>query len=387
MPEAAPILFIDIEGGWGGSSRSLYYIVKNLDSKLFTPFVVYGKEGPIRRRYSDIGVPAYLFSPLPRIQALEKNNHKSLALFALTLVYMPKFLLFIGRLIKKNKIEIVHLNHESLFFIGICLKLFFKCKRIYHVRTMLPKNIFGRIQIYLAKKTADYLIFISENERKLWSEVYPGVKTAPQSVIYNIFEYEDTGRRQAILEGHKGKFKVACLSTISKRRGSDRLVDVALELKRMALNDVLFAVCGNGEPSYVEGLKSDIRNKGLSDFFLFLGHQEPEAVLSECDCLIKLPRTYNPWGRNIIEAMMCGRPIISLGTYEKFVENGKNGYLLPEFNASEVAEKIAYLSANPEIAHRMGEAGRNKAEAFFDAEKNIAELERVYKKIGTAAGY
>jgi len=375
-----PILFIDIEGGWGGSSRSLYYIVKNLDKNRFTPVVVYGKEGPIKKKYSEIGVPAHLFTPLPRIQALDRNNHKSFAVFALKQFHVPRFLLFVKGLFNEYKFKLVHLNHESLFFIAMLLRLFFRCKVIYHVRTMLPKNIFGRIQVNMAKRTADYIIFISENEQRLWQDIQPKINEIPQSVVYNIFESPAEGPSAKLLADHKNKFKLAVLSTISRRRGTDRLVEVALSLKRRNLENVLFAVCGNGEPSYVGLLKKEIRDKGLDGFFTFLGHQDPESILAECDTLIKLHRTNNPWGRNVIEAMMCGRPVISLGAYRKFVEDGINGYLFPEFDAEKVAEKIAFLSVNPEVVEKMGEAGRHKGKEFFGAQANISKIDRVYSE-------
>lgn len=387
MKTKIPILYIDIEGGWGGSSRSLYYIVKNLDKKRFNPVIIYGKEGPIKKRYLDMGIPAYLFTPIPRIQALEKNNHRSLAVFALKMFHVPRFLLFVKRLFERYGFKIVHLNHESLFFVAILLKLFFKCEVIIHVRTMLARNIFGRIQIGMAGKAADHIIFISENEQKLWHDVRPGLNTAPQSVIYNIFEAPDMRSTGRLLPDHRDKFKLAVLSTISRRRGTDRLIDVAESLKKMNRQNILFAVCGKGEPSYVDYLKNKIRDKGLDGFFSFLGHQEPEAVLDECDTMIKLHRTRNPWGRNVIEAMMSGRPVISLGTYQKFVEDGINGYLLPEFDAGKIAEKIYYLSSHPDVVRRMGEAGRIKGKDFFDARANISRISSLYDDLAAEKKY
>jgi glycosyltransferase involved in cell wall biosynthesis len=247
---------------------------------------------------------------------------------------------------------------------------------------MLPKNIFGKIQMRIVAHTADYLIFISENEKKLWEETYPRSKKVPQSVIYNFFETPTAIDRKDVLSDYKDKFKLASLSTISGRRGTDRLIDVAEALEKKGSHNVLFVICGKGKASYIDSLKSSIKTKSLEDSFLFLGHQEfPEFILSECDALIKLPRTYNPWGRNVIEAMMCGRPVISLGTYNRFITDGVNGYLLPEFNPEDIAERIIYLYDHPEVVQKMGRVNIDKGRLLFDAATNIFKINRVYEEL------
>src|SRR3546814_16059692 len=84
--------------------------------------------------------------------------------------------------------------------------------------------------------------------------------------------------------------------------------------------------------------------KGVGDMFLFLGHvTEPERVLAGCHALIKPTRENNPWGRDIVEAMAHGRPVISVGPWAKFVETGATGILPPIFDAPALARERAGL--------------------------------------------
>ena len=48
------------------------------------------------------------------------------------------------------------------------------------------------------------------------------------------------------------------------------------------------------------------------------------------DILITPTREYNPWGRDILEAIANGKAVISVGNYDKFV-NKNTGLLLNEF--------------------------------------------------------
>ena len=56
------IVYIDIEGGFGGSSRSLLNIIYNLDKKIFFPIVICKKKGPTTKKLKEINV-RYLIEP------------------------------------------------------------------------------------------------------------------------------------------------------------------------------------------------------------------------------------------------------------------------------------------------------------------------------------
>jgi len=384
MKSKTPILYIDIEGGWGGSSRSLYYLIKCLDKDRYFPVVIYGKAGPVKRYYAEMSVPVYMYGPIPRVTAMPRNNAKGILVFLLKLVYLPRFLFFLKRLLKKHEIKIVHLNHESLFFAGIFFKLFFRQRVIYHVRTMLPRNIFAKIQVSIAKSTADHLIFITENEQKLWHEICPSIAEIPQSVVYNFAEVPKTTAGARVLVDYDGRFKALVLSAISRYRGTDRLVDVAEALRKRNCDNAVFVICGKSEVAdrYAQSIRQSIKERGLERYFGFIGYQEsPEAILSECDVLVHVSRVVdNPWGRDIIEAMASGKPVVTAGSYDKYIADGLNGYLLPGFDAEKIAEKIAFLSTHPETAAKMGIANKDKAESLFNGRTNIYRITEVYDR-------
>ena len=377
------ILYVDIEGGWGGSSRSLYFLIRNLDRSRHNPIVLLGKKGPAEFLYKSVDIKPTIFYPIPRTTAMKKKNWRGAARFAMQLIHLPKFLRLARRLIKSNNIHIVHLNHESLFFIGLCFRCFFGVKIIYHVRTMLPANIWSKIQVWIAVTTANYLLFITENERDLWLSICRKTRQIPHCVIYNIAEFNKKNRRQVILNDFSGRFKVISLMTLSYARGVDRLVDVGLCLRNKYSTDVVFVLCGKADDkTYEKELKERVRVERMSDNFVFLGHQKnPEAVLAECDVLIRPSREYNPWGRDVIEAIAIGIPVIAVGTYNKFVEDGVNGYLFSEFDAEKIAKKISYLSEHPEAAERLKRANIEKAKRLFDGRTNAIKVEAVYESV------
>jgi starch synthase len=53
----------------------------------------------------------------------------------------------------------------------------------------------------------------------------------------------------------------------------------------------------------------------------------------------------------------------------------------PEKFASDLAEKVNYLMANPDLATRMGAAGRKRAEDHFSWEAIAQKTERLYGQL------
>ena len=79
-------LYLDVEGGWGGSSRSLYYLVRSMDRRSFRPVVISRKEGPNKERYGELGVEYQYVPQLPSFRPADRKNLISLAIFVCALV-------------------------------------------------------------------------------------------------------------------------------------------------------------------------------------------------------------------------------------------------------------------------------------------------------------
>lgn len=81
----------------------------------------------------------------------------------------------------------------------------------------------------------------------------------------------------------------------------------------------------------------------------------------------------------IMEAMAAGLPVIStpIAGVPEMVEPGATGDLVPEGNASALANAIARLLGDPGTAARLGACGRAVAAERFSIESNVRQLVRV----------
>jgi glycosyltransferase involved in cell wall biosynthesis len=129
-------------------------------------------------------------------------------------------------------------------------------------------------------------------------------------------------------------------------------------------------------------LKDYVETLGLRWFFLFLDYvSDVEPVLEGCDILIRASRGKDPWGRDVIEAMAHGKPVIATGSYDRFVEDGINGYLFSEYDSQAIAEKIVFLFDHPEAVETMAIANREKARQLFDGTQNAKKVAAVYDSV------
>ena len=83
------------------------------------------------------------------------------------------------------------------------------------------------------------------------------------------------------------------------------------------------------------------------------------------------------------EAMAMGLPVIasSHGGIPELVKDGVSGCLVPERDATAIANKLQYLIANPDLWPEMGLAGRKFVEQNYDMNRLNDELETIYYQL------
>lgn len=384
------VLCLDIEGGYGGSSRSLYQSIRYLDRETVQVEVWCKRRGPIQEAYAALGVPCRVMPEMPKISALPRFSRN---LYAHTHHWFDfgRAAAFRQELVREaGRFDVVHMNHEALSRLAAWLRPRTGACITVHNRTMLWDTAFARRQLRCMERAATRLVFISENERDNVRRL--GCAT-PGQVIYNIVEvpaFLPAPHPQIPLDG---RFRVASLANCSWGRGTDRLVEVAVALAARGRRDLLFVVAGKTElTGSMSGEAGRIGRKGgtladyatardVADFFLFLGHvADPERVLAACHALLKPTREANPWGRDILESLAYGRPVLSCGTYERFVENGVTGFLSPEYDPHRMAADLLALADDPARCAALGRAAVERIRRLAGGPANAQALAAMWQE-------
>lgn len=82
----------------------------------------------------------------------------------------------------------------------------------------------------------------------------------------------------------------------------------------------------------------------------------------------------------LVEAMAMGIPVVStnISGIPELIGNRRNGLLVPEKDATALAEAIGELLRNPALGQRLGAAARDKVCRFFNARKNTLALKELF---------
>jgi glycosyltransferase involved in cell wall biosynthesis len=87
-----------------------------------------------------------------------------------------------------------------------------------------------------------------------------------------------------------------------------------------------------------------------------------------------------PFGLVPLEAMASGKPVIvtrSGGLIESVID-GVTGFVVPKEDDRMLAGRLATLLNHPELAERMGRAGRSHVEEHFSRSRMATEVEALY---------
>lgn len=381
------ILCIDIEGGHGGSSRSLYYAIEAMDKNNLEIVVVSRLKSWIKEAYQSVGIKNIVEPNIPRFTVLKKSRSNLLQLMLFFLYIWPKSYFFRRRLIKKiSKYHLIHLNHASLFILAKWIKKHIPDIKItMHIRTMPYKNIFSKIQANSIINNCNSLVFITENELNHMQNLVNNKKITGK-IIFNPVKISSNKYTNYYKVPTDKRIKIAVLSNYSFMRGIDRVVDIMNEIPKSMKKNILFIVAGDMNikdriPNdkfnlkKVKSLQEYISINNLDHYFLFLGSINfPEKLLPYIDLLIKPTRENNPWGRDILEAMAFGKPVISIGKYKKFVETDITGLLIEKYEPKIISNWIIDIINNKNKLDYLKKQSFNRVNAYCNSEIIAKEM-------------
>jgi glycosyltransferase involved in cell wall biosynthesis len=383
------VLCLDIEGGHGGSSRSLLESLRNIDRDRIEPEVWCRRSGNIEDDYQATGISCRVEAQLPKVSSLPRFS-RNLIVYAKWLNDYRRArasLLSLAHEIDQ-RFDLVHFNHEGFWLLARWLRPRVSLPFTMHLRTNLVDTVFARCQERTIGRTMDHLVFITDNERRSFENL--GGRCGG-TVIFNAAPPpgEDIALHPAMPRDNS--FKIASLSNFGWNRGTDQLVPIAEALARRGRRDVLFVVAGDMQLS--RSLPGDLgvigrrggtladyaRQRKVGDMFLFLGHVDcPETVLAASDALIKPTREANPWGRDIIEALAAAKPVLTVGSWDTFVSTDETGVLQEQFDAEEMATHITRMADNRADSAAMGAAGRDRLACLCNGRDRADDLADVW---------
>ena len=384
------ILFIDHHAELGGGEIALLEIIKNLDRDRSYPLALLGDEGPLQDELRKLNVEAIVDKLPGYFRQLDRDPGKRNKLFSFikSAFCLPIFIKNIKSVITEKNINVVYINSVKSSLYAILAAKQTKCRIIWHLHDCLTRDFYSLwiipLIIFLTHM-ADKIICVSDTVKKYFIKAGGNPKKA--MVIYNGV---DTERFNPDIPGESVKKQlglsagkiISMVGRLESWKGQRIFIKTAEAICKNR-DDIVFLIVGGplfGFAEYEKELKATVEQLGLKDKVFFLGFRDnPEQIYAASDVIVHCSTKPEPFGRDIIEAMACGKPVIStdLGAPGEIIEDKKDGVLIKPNNPKLLTNEILKIIDNSRMAKTLGTNAREKAEEIFNIAKITMQVERL----------
>ncbi|KAM3112591.1 glycosyltransferase [Phormidesmis sp. 146-33] len=380
------ILFLDQTGNLGGAELCLLDIAKYYgDACLVGLFT----DGVFRQRLEQAKIPVRVLSE----QSLKVRKDSS---FLHSLGSFWRLVPLIQQVIYLSQdYDLIYANTQKALVVG-AIASYFGCRPlVYHLHDILSQEHFSRSNLRLAVTLANQFAsrIIANSQATQQAFVAAGGRAELTTVVYNGFALESdvapsmnsseqiSVERPAALENlkHAGKFVVGHFSRLAPWKGQHILLTALThcpeEVMAIFVGDALF-----GEEAYVQQLHQQVKQLGLQQRVQFLGFQTNiSALMTACDLITHTSTAPEPFGRVIVEAMLCRRPVIAAaaGGAIELITHNQTGWLTPPGDSLQLAAAIQNCRDHPDHSQTIAVHAQQVARQRFHltvTNQQIAQL-------------
>ena len=233
---------------------------------------------------------------------------------------------------------------------------------------------------------------------------YPALDPGKVDVVYNGIDLDrwkpvDDPELVRSLGVDPNRPSVVFVGRITRQKGLPYLLKAAAKLPK----DVQLVLCAGAPdtPEILAEVKAGVaalqkKRSGVVWIDRLLSQYELSAILSKASTFV-CPSVYEPLGIVNLEAMACGAPVVGTATggIPEVIVDGVTGRLVPieqladgtgtpvdpDRFVDDLAATLNEVLANPELARRMGESGRQRAEREFSWARIADQTQAIYRSL------
>jgi Glycosyltransferase len=328
----------------GGAERVLIDILKNISKKKYSiDLLLFWKTGVYIENIPNEVNCTYIFKNYDR-NSLYNYIQRIMLRF---IVKYPR-IIYLLKLKNKYDVEVAFLEGQPAIFVSNSPNFISKKIAWIHInmkllRIKMKEN--RNRQELAAYNKMNAIFFVSNAVRTLFLEKFPIKKEIRLCTVYNPIDYQrilcQRDKIPDVILDHD-YFNIISIGQLEKRKGFDRLIQVALILTSIH-KKIRFYIIGSGKEE--RDLKKKVEQFHLDEYIIFLGFMKnPYAVLKQGD-LFFLPSYYEGLPTVLIEACILGIPSLSSncsGASE--IINNKNGFIVSnESDQQFIKEAVAVI--------------------------------------------
>jgi glycosyltransferase involved in cell wall biosynthesis len=357
------VLFVSHDASRTGAPLCLSEFLNAIteDDAPFSPYVFVTGDGPLVSEWRKRNLPVVLSKKRVRANIVSK----ALNLLRSTAVYV--------RLLHAVKPNLVYSN-------TIRNGLEVAVARVFGIRTLVHvhegENIMKQYALSLRVSSLFTSKFICASEYS--ARALEKVVGRTASVVYNGVRAQssDQGARR---RSPGAMVTLGLVGGIQPNKGQRVAVEALAKLVRTRKWPVRLRLFGEVEDAaYRRSLDERIAALALGSSVEYCGSvADRDAIYASIDVLV-VASYDESFSRAIIEAFAYATPVVAtnVGGVPEIVRDNENGILVPPGDADKLAEAIARLASEPELARRLTETAARDVRERFRLEDTVAGLRR-----------
>ena len=372
------ILFLDQSNQIGGAELSLLDIAGAYRNESLVSLFA---GGPYEQLLNQHHIPVKVLTSAPF--KVRKNSHAWESLSSIKpLTQMATQVAQLSR-----HYDLIYANTQKALVVGALASLISRRPMIYHLRDILSSAHFSRFNrqllVGLANCFATRVITNSQATRAAFGAAGGHLDRA--TVIYNGFDvtqYQNlTASRWQLREqlNLTNQFVVGHFSRLSPWKGQHVLLEALPQCPKntivLLVGEALF-----GEQAYVQQLRQQVKTLGLEQQVRFLGFRaDIPALMSACDLIAHTSVAPEPFGRVIVEGMLCSKPVIATaaGGAIELIEHENTGWLTSPGDAETLARVVNRCYHQPHMATAIGQRAQQVASQRFDLNTMLQTIDQL----------
>ena len=366
---------------YGGAGIHVKYLTQNLKRHINLEVRTRGSEDS---QIDEDGIRVHRYKPWNFQEVYYPGTRGLLEAYSACLAFVRE----------KIDADIVHTHTWYTSLAGFYAKQLYGAKLVATVHSLEPKRPWKQEAMgnaYLlstwAERTGlcscDRVIAVSREDRKDIIECY-GIEEKRIAVIPNgvdIQKYRRYEKPTLLRQYGITKPYILFLGRLSRQKGVFDALEVASKLPR---DVILVVVTGKPDEASIEQEFASRVKKSQNVVWVnkMLTEEETIAFYSGAKVFIS-PSVYEPFGIMNLEAMACGRPVVStrVGGIKDVVVDGVTGFLVTPGDVEGIAKNVNTLLAEAEIGEAMGTKGRARVEAEFSWSRIAEKTVSLYKTL------
>ena len=365
-----------------GADKVLLELIKNIDKKQFSPYVVLPEDGELARKLIENNIRTEILN----YPILRRKYFNILGIIKYIRDYI-KYSKKLVKISKKENIDLIHTNTAAVLE-GVIIKRKLKIPHIWHIHEIIVKPKFmNKILSFIISKNSNTTITVSNavKDHLLATEKFKDIK-----VIYNGVDntiYNPNNETQYLRNEFnipKDAIIVGMIGRINAWKGQKdflKALDIVLE-EKSNVYAILVGGVFEGEEWRLDDIKSHIsimKNKDrviMSDY-----RKDVKNIQTLYDIFILPSINPDPLPTVVLEAMASGTPVIGYnhgGVCEMIVDN-KCGYLIEVGNIDKMAKAIIHLVDDDKKRKLFSENALKRQKKYFSLSSYISNFEELYK--------